>query len=328
MECPVKIHRVTEDDPSETQKSTEQNSKGEGMTCPITGKKATDIEVLPPCATTEFEETPSIQEYKKLKRVMSMITQFYRNGTRAKQENYETLSHELQKLEGDEKMVRDQIEALEKKPSFQRHPKRKEYLRNLEEELAGLLKQKETFLVKQKQALELAEWSKVIVQVCEWLELNLDDYCINQLQLPIKRETKSVPQLTEKQAKQYSKGLAEITYNLAESQDFFQASLDGRLNKYHNIEKEIIEAQLEVIRKYPEDSPRRLYVESELLRDLEYVQSNMNVDEEALKRREKMLLNHQEYYKVLKFHKDKLKAFGVDMSQEITYDPRFDHYQD
>lgn len=168
----------------------------------------------------------------------------------------------------------------------------------------------------------------LLKQICEWLELNLEDYCINHLKLNLNKEVKPVPPLSEEKAKQYSRGLAEITYNLAESQDFFQASIDGRLLKYHNIEKEIIEAQLEVMNNYSENNPRRVYIESELLKDLEYVQGNMQVDAEALKRRQKMLINHQEYFKVLKFHKDKLNVFGIDTSKEIIYDPRYDHYQE
>lgn len=45
--------------------------------------------------------------------------------------------------------------------------------------------------------------------------------------------------LSEQEIKEYSVGLDEITYNLHESQDFFQASLDGRLKKYHNVEKSV-----------------------------------------------------------------------------------------
>jgi hypothetical protein len=43
----------------------------------------------------------------------------------------------------------------------------------------------------------------------------------------------------------YAKALDEITYNLQESQDFFDASLDGRLKNYHQLEKCMIEAQLQ-----------------------------------------------------------------------------------
>ena len=57
----------------------------------------------------------------------------------------------------------------------------------------------------------------------------------------------------------------EIVYNLEESQDFFAASLDGRLNKYHNIEKEIILSQLTAIRQFPEDNPRRVYIEGNFI---------------------------------------------------------------
>lgn len=154
---------------------------------------------------------------------------------------------------------------------------------------------------------------------------------------------KPAPQLTNEQYKVYSKGLDEITYNLQESQDFFQASVDGRLKKYHQIEKDIIQVflknriiyiyyyqvQLDILKKYPEDSPRRIYIENELLQDLEYVNQNMIETPEVMKRREKMLKNHQDFFKVLQYYKEKLKSLGFyDGSLERKYDPKFDHYKD
>ena len=106
-------------------------------------------------------------------------------------------------------------------------------------------------------------------------------------------------------------GLDEVVYNLRESQDFFAASLDGRLTRYHNIEKEIIETQLEAIRKFPEDNPRRMYIENELLKDLEYVGSNMEESPETTARREKMLNSHNEFYLVLMYNKEKLESMGI-----------------
>lgn len=259
---------------------------------------------------------------------MGMITNFYRNGSEMKRQNHEDITQEIAKLEFDQKMVQDQLAALEKKSLFKRHPKLKEYERNLKDELEGLMKQKEGFLEKQKNFLELSEWSKTIVKVCEWLELNMDDYCVNTLKLPLTIKVKPVPKLSEEESKTYSKGLSEITYNLNESQDFFQASLDGRLNKYHNIEKQIIEAQIEALQKYPEDNARRIFVEAELRKDLEYVLSNSQENPQSTKRREKMLLAHNEFFKVLTFHKDKLKALGIDDSNLRKYDPKYDHYQE
>ncbi len=122
-------------------------------------------------------------------------------------------------------------------------------------------------------------------------------------------------------------GLDEIVFNLSESQDFFLASVDGRLTKYHNIEKEIIEAQLEVIRKFPEDSPRRMHVETELMKDLDYVNGLMVESDEVMKRRQKMLAMHQDFFKVLKYNKEKLEAMGVAFEQRV-FDSKFDHYQD
>lgn len=159
----------------------------------------------------------------------------------------------------------------------------------------------------------------------------LDDYCAKNLDLPAKLKDKvqPVPELSADEAKRYFKGLDEITYNLQESQDFFQASVDGRLTKYHNVEKQIIEAQMEALKQFPEDSPRRLYVEGELQKDLAYVENNMKETPEGTRRREKMLKNHAEFCKVLKYYKDKLKVLGyVDDGQEKKYDPRFDHYND
>jgi hypothetical protein len=325
------IHKVT--DHQTTSPHANGTPAGAAMKCPITGAVAGgEVEELN-INVDEIGDVPSLKEYKKLKKVMAMITKFYRDGSERKRQNYEDMTKELEKLEADEKMVQAQLRALETKPSFTAHPKQKEYRRDLQAEMDALLKQKETFLAKQKDFQQLYEWSKTIVKVCEWLELTLDDYCSKQLpDFPqrLKAQIRPVPELTPEQAKEYFKGLDEITYNLQESQDFFQASVDGRLNKYHNIERQIIEAQLEALSQFPADSPRRLYIEGELQRDLEYVKGNMEENPEGIRRRQKMLKNHQEFFKVLRYHMDKLKLAGLipqDTSERV-YDPRFNHYQD
>lgn len=91
----------------------------------------------------------------------------------------------------------------------------------------------------------------------------------------------------------------------------------------------MIEAQLEVVRKYPETSERRKHVEAELVQDLEFVKGNMVETPDAERRREKMLEAHADFFKVLKFHKEKLKVLYLEEStdaQKREYDPRFDHY--
>jgi len=322
--CPVKIHKVTED--YEGSASQEKASASSVGVCPITGTKSSPDEI----DIAEVTDTPSVKEYKKIRKVMGMITRFYRQGSETKKKNWEAMGVEIEKLEYDEKMARAQIEALDLKPGFKSHPKRKDYLRDLNAELDGLHKQKQGFLEKQKEFFDLYVWSKGIVVVCEWLELNLDHYCVSILpDLPesIKNSLKPIKDLTPEEAKDFGKGLDEIVYNLKESQDFFQASIDGRLTKYHNIEKEIIEAQLDAIRKFPEDNARRQYIEGELTRDLEYVVSNMEISPESSKRRHKMLKNHNEFFQVLMYNKEKLQALGVTID-ERKYDPKFDHYQD
>jgi len=321
----VYIHKVTE---SEAPAPATSENKGGG--CPITGVS----NALPKeFDFAEFEENPSYQEYKKIKRVMSMITKFYQSGSDGKKANYDQMTQEIAKLDADMSMVQAQLDALDLKPTFNQHPKRKEYRRDLLEEKDGLVKQREKLEAKQKEFYELYEWSKGVVKVCEWLENNLDHYCLNKLpELPEKvRQTlgkKPIEEISHDQAKDFARGLDEIVYNLQESQDFFAASLDGRLNKYHNIEKEIIEAQLEALKKFPEDNPRRVYVEGELLNDLEYVESNMKENPETTIRREKMLKSHQEFFAVLQYNKDKLESMGITFDHSKKYDPKFDHYQD
>lgn len=60
----------------------------------------------------------------------------------------------------------------------------------------------------------------------------------------------------------------------------------------------MIEEQLEAVRKYPEDNPRRIYVENELVNDLEYVNNNMNENPESIRRKQKMLQSHAEFFQV------------------------------
>jgi len=326
MECPVKIHKVTDASPYES-------GEAPAMQCPVPHNTA-QTETPAPAphgafdeVADEFSHIPSVQEYRKLRRVMGMITKFYRDGSNMKKMNYDTMTEEIAKLEVDENMVKDQIASLES-ATFKGHPKRKDYMNMLKGEMENMLKQKETFLAKQKECRHLWEWSGTIVQVCEWLELALDDYCSKTLlDLPeqIKRNFKPVPVLPAEDVSKYSKGLDEITYNLSESQDFFQASLDGRLKKYHGIEQQIIEAQLAAIRKYPEDNARRMFVEAELVKDLEYVEANMVENAESIRRKQKMLQNHAEFFQVLKFHRDRLHLLPEPDAK--IYDSKFDHYK-
>jgi hypothetical protein len=69
---------------------------------------------------------------------------------------------------------------------------------------------------------------------------------------------------------------------------------------------------------------RRQAIEEELLKDLEYVEQNMEETDESKRRKEKMLANHKEFLKVLKFYKAKV---GVEVSEEIKFDSKYDLIQ-
>lgn len=89
----------------------------------------------------------------------------------------------------------------------------------------------------------------------------------------------------------FQQGLEEVHLNLSESQDFFQASLDGRLRKYHQIEKvliakkctliyaffqDIIEAQLKALEEFPPVNPRKQQWDEELQKDLDFVSDSIH----------------------------------------------------
>ncbi|KAL6056204.1 BAR domain-containing protein [Balamuthia mandrillaris] len=336
-----------------------QTAKKSGGVCPFTGKKTgEDVPVTTTTAATTEQATeaaggeaeqaaprssmdidideinekdPSIREYKKLKRIMGVITQFYKDGTQLKKGHFEAMTAEIAKLDVDLQMTEDQRKAILDNKAFTGHPKQKEFLRQLQSEKDRLEAQRQQFEEKLQEYKSLYEWSTGIVRVCEWLELHLDDYCSKTLNYPKLKDAPPTPALAKEEATMYARGLEEITHNLRESQDFFKASVDGRLKKYHQLEKEMIEAQLEAIRKYPEENERRQCVEEELLQDLAFVEGNMGDEPGAMKRREKMLENHSDFLKVLRFHKEKLKVLyleNADAVEEIKFDSRYDHYRD
>ena len=229
----------------------------------------------------------------------------------------------LERLELDLRMVKEQLEALNKHEGFAGHPKLKQYLAALKEEEEALEEKKESLTGKMKHYEGLYLWSETINEVCEWLESNLAEYAVENIpELKGKLSFPPVRKLSEEEVKKYSKGLDEIKHNLEESRDFFQASVDGRLQKFHEIEKKIIKVQLEALSKYPLDSPRRQAVEEELKKDLEYVEGNSKENAQVKQRREKMLTLHKNYLKVLKYHTDKLHVLDQPPSSP-SYDPQF-----
>jgi len=121
----------------------------------------------------------------------------------------------------------------------------------------------------------------------------------------------------------YRRGLDEVTYNLQESQDFFEASIDGRLQKYHQIEKCMIEAQLHVVQAYPETNLRRQYVESELMKDLEFVKSNMEDNPKVHRHRLRMQEMHKDFFALLKWQRLKLLNILEKEPEKIIGDVEF-----
>lgn len=263
-----------------------------------------------PDETDDINDTPTVLEYKKLKRVMRIMIKFYEDGSQSKLDQAEDVDYELQKVEADLKMVEAQIEAL--KP-FPIHPKRTEYETELVEERDSLINTRNKFQAKVKELRSLHVWSLGIVDATKWLALGLDDYCVNHLKLDLNIKPVPLEKPSAELYKKYKKGLDEIAENLHESQDFFQASLDGRLRKYHQIEKDIIEAQLKVLAEFPPINPRQQHIEGELKKDLEFVTDNMKESPSGNAKKERMLTMHKDFVTVLNWFKHKLSDFAVEL---------------
>lgn len=194
------------------------------------------------------------------------------------------------------------------------HPRVAEYRDRLESERETLTKLVPKFERLAKEHRLLSEWADGIVRAMEWLETNMDEYCDSELGLKTGgvaarvRRKKKIEPLTPEQAEEFRKGLQEVTYNLQESQDFFDASLDGRLVKYLEIEKNAIEAQLEAIRRFPEHLDRRRIVEAELMADLESVKDSLAVD---ASRNEHMVALHSDFWRILLWQRETLQSMGI-----------------
>lgn len=267
-----------------------------------------------PDEAEDANDTPTVAEYKKLKRVMRIMTKFYEDGSVAKLDQAQDMEYELQKVETDLKMVQKQLEVLR---TFPIHPKRASYEKELTEEEEKLKKIQKEFTTKVTEFKALYQWSLGIVDVTKWLGAGLDDYCVNHLKMELGIENpKPLEKPTKETFEKYKQGLEEVHLNLSESQDFFQASLDGRLRKYHEIEKEIIEAQIKAIAEFPPMNPRKTHWDEELQKDLEFVVDNMKETPQAMTKRERMLSMHRDFVNTLTWFKSKLDTWAVELGVE------------
>jgi len=155
------------------------------------------------------------------------------------------------------------------------------------------------------------------VQTMNWLEANLKHYANQELKTEFKVEPIT---LNVEDYLKYRRGLDEVTYNLQESQDFFEASLDGRLQKFHQLEKCMIEAQLQAVQAYPQDNARRQYIEGELLKDLEFVKLNMEENPKVHRHRVRMQEMHKDFFSILKWQRRKLLSMIEDEPDKIIGD--------
>lgn len=260
-------------------------------------------------------DTPTIAEYKKLKRVMRIMIKFYEDGSNAKLDQANDMEVELKKVETDLRMVEKQLEVLK---TFPIHPKRTTYEKELVEEQEKLTKLKANFSSKFEEFKSLYSWSLGIVDVTRWLAAGLDDYCVNYLKMDLDIVPTPLARPTKETFEKHKIGLEEVHTNLSESQDFFQASLDGRLRRYHEMERDIVAGQLKALEEFPPMNPRKTHWDEELQKDLEFVKENMQETPQSTQKRGKMLAMHKDFVNTLSWFKSKLDSFATELGIETT----------
>jgi tRNA nucleotidyltransferase/poly(A) polymerase len=107
--------------------------------------------------------------------------------------------------------------------------------------------------------------------------------------------------------------------------NFQSSSKTKDSSEFQYIEAEIIKTQLEVLKKFPEDSKRREYFEEKFTKDLKYCESRINSGNDSVeeKKREKVLKMHQEFLKLLRFFRFKWNLLNEDLGSKPKYDPKF-----
>jgi len=250
----------------------------------------------------DFDENISMNEFKKLGRIMKIMVSFYERGSEAKLDQKKRSEDEVKKVEEVQRLMEARIKVLEEFPSY--HPKKQSYESDLKYDLSQLLEHKKRYVDQLQNFTQLYEWGLGIVETMQWLQDSLVDYASEVLNLTeLKRES---PKITTEKYLKYKRGLEEVTYNLQESQDFFEASLDGRLQLYHQLEKCMIEAQIGVLHQFSDDNPRKSPDMEELQQDLEFIITTMTVNPTVTKRRERMKAMHSDFFAVLKWQRERL----------------------
>eukprot|EP00004_Rigifila_ramosa_P002370 TRINITY_DN12471_c0_g1_i1.p1 TRINITY_DN12471_c0_g1~~TRINITY_DN12471_c0_g1_i1.p1 ORF type:complete len:392 (-),score=114.22 TRINITY_DN12471_c0_g1_i1:19-1077(-) len=201
------------------------------------------------------------------------------------------------------------MEHLNKNPTVVRvrqHPKMLQYQKNLKEAEADILAQIERLQKGEKEFEALWLWSQNVVRAIKWVETYQDEYCNQKLGRSVPVSAKE--DISEEDKVTFKKALHEIHFNLDESLDFFHASLDGRLAKYHEIEKAMLEAQIAVLDSFERISMRKLAILAELQQDQEYLASQMNVTPDTIGRRQRMTEMHTDFFDLLNWQRARLNA--------------------
>ncbi|XP_049849461.1 uncharacterized protein LOC126318701 [Schistocerca gregaria] len=265
----------------------------------------------------DFSLKPDHAEYQKLTRIMVIMTQFYRRGSEGKKAALDKEVSRLNTLDQDARMIEELLESI--RGYSLDYPKRLEYEKSLKQSLEEVEKLRREVRAEEKKWRELYEWSCKIVETMDWIGGWLKEYSNTEF----KTDFESVPEqqpLSVDLYRIYKRGLEEITYNLQESQDFFDASLDGRLTKYHQVNRDMIRAQLAVLERYDGESAYRRALEESLLKDLEYIESHMEMGPRVVRVREKMREMHQDFFALLKWQRERMLRLPFEARHKLVGD--------
>ena len=142
---------------------------------------------------------------------------------------------------------------------------------------------------------------------------NLDSYCsanIPNLPESVVKSLQPETPVNKEQIADHLLALELIGKSVTESKDYFEGALNGGLEKYYNVEKLLLEAQLQVLQKYDATSERKLISESAMRQELEHAKQQLAqiADEKVKTRRQRVVVMFNIFLAALNWFTQKLQA--------------------
>lgn len=251
--------------------------------------------------------------YKKLRKMLLLISNFYKSGLRTKTESSKGASESLVRMRVDEQMAKKQLETLESNNAWKGLLKFNDLKTAYTDDVTRIAEEIKILQTHVDSSTEAIVRTKKITTCCEYLTANFDSYCgakIANLPESVVKSLQPETPVNKEQIADHLFALELIGKSVTEAKDFFESALNGGLEKYYRVEKLLLESQLQVLQKYDASSKRKLIQESEMKQDLEFAKQQLAQleDEKTRTRRQRLVAMFNVFLEALNWFTQKLQT--------------------